>query len=243
LVEKSGANVSPFQVKHFSNIGASEEFLWQLVPEMSELIGATSIREPKRAEVRHAIMIISLEGMMPAFEHLKRIRASVTQELPVLNRRQLYEDFTRVLWHGYKDLMPRAAALIGSNIGFLFQNDANFEKGLCVFKEAHPKLPSWFGDHLRDQHKNWQNDLADFRNHYLEHREEEPDRFQVFYQAEAAEAFFYCVWRTTADILVVLLSMNLFPGLGLDEIPVAERSALNPRRFRFVHKSLDAGNP
>jgi hypothetical protein len=236
----AGTGKLPFQweVMHFADIGASEEFVQQLMLEMADLINGTIIPEPKREEVKHAIMTISVEGLMPAFEHLKRIRASVIQQMPVLNRKQLYEDFTRVLWHGYKDLMQIAASLLGANIGFLFQNDPNFEKGLAEFKVAHPAVLPWFGDHLRTQRTNWQNKLADFRNHFLEHRQEEPEKINDFYQPSIAEALFDSVWRTTADILVTLLVMHLPPGVGLVEIPVAERTGQAPRRFRFVIPSL-----
>jgi hypothetical protein len=229
---------SQWQVMQFANVGASEEFVQQLMMEMSDLIGGTLIREPQREEFKHAIMTISVEGLLPAFEHLKRIRASVSQQMPVLNRKQLYEDFTRVLWHAYKDLMQRATLLIDADIGFLFKTDVNFEKGLAEFQKAHPAVLPWFGDHLRAQRTNWQNDLAEFRNHFLEHRQDEPDKFRDFYQPERAEALFDAVWRTTADILVTILAMHLPPGVGLIEIPVAQRSSENPRRFRFVIPSL-----
>jgi hypothetical protein len=81
-----------------------------------------------------------MEGLMPAIEHLKKIRSSIRQEIPVLNRMQLYEDFSRVLWHAYKDLMPRATILLGFDLGFLFQNEANFEKWVIEFNGNHPSL-------------------------------------------------------------------------------------------------------
>jgi hypothetical protein len=158
------------------------------------------IPEPKRQEIKEAIWTVMDEGLIPAFEHLKRIRASVTEQLPVLNRRQLYEDFTRVLWHGYKDLMQKAAKLFGPDIGFLFQSDANFEKGLAAFKQAHPLAPPGFGDFLRAQRTSWQNALADFRNHCLEHREEGPEMYTGFYNPTNADVLFDAVWRTIAEV-------------------------------------------
>ena len=77
-------------------------------------------------------------------------------------------------WHGYGDLIQRPATLMGANVGFVVQNDANFEKVLTEFREAHPSGLSWFGDHLPTQRNNWANDFTDFRNHFLEHRQEEP---------------------------------------------------------------------
>jgi hypothetical protein len=230
-----------WKVEHFADVDASEEFVQQLMLELSELLDGTMIPEPKRAEVKHAIMTISTEGLLPAFEHLKRIRASVAKQMPVLNRKQLYEDFSRVLWHGYKDLMQKAALLMGANIGFLFDTDAKFEKGLAEFRKAHPSVPPGFGDHLRTQRTNWQNELADFRNLFLEHRQEEPEKFTDFYQPDNAEALFDSVWRTSADILVMLLALHLPQGVGLVEIPVAERTAQNPRRFRWIIASFQQG--
>ncbi len=229
-----GKPPAKWKVEHFADVGASEEFVQQLMLEMSELLDGTTIPEPKRAEVKHAIMTISTEGLLPAFENLKRIRASLTKQMPVLNRKQLYEDFSRVLWHGYKDLMQRAALLMGAKIGFLFDTNAKFERGLAEFRQGHPSAPQGFGDHLRTQRTNWQSDLADFRNLFLEHRQEEQEKFSVFYQPESAEALFDSVWRTTADILVMLLAIHLPPGVGLEEIPATERTAQNPRRFRWV---------
>jgi hypothetical protein len=50
--------------------------------------------------------------------------------VPELNRKQSYEDFTRVLWHSYKDLMQKAAKMMEPQIGFLFKKDPHFETGL-----------------------------------------------------------------------------------------------------------------
>jgi hypothetical protein len=238
---ETGKPPAQWKVEHFADVDASEEFVQQLMLEMSELLDGTMIPEPKRAEVKHAIMTISTEGLLPAFEHLKRIRACVTKPMPVLNRKQLYEDFSRVLWHSYKDLMQRAALLMGVKIGFLFDTDGKFEKDLAEFRQENPAVPPGFGDHLRTQRANWQNDLAHFRNLFLEHRQEEPEKFKIFYQPDSAEALFDSVWRTAADILVMLLALHLPQGVWLVEIPVAKRTAQNPRRFRWVIASLQQG--
>ncbi len=229
----TGKPPNEWNVVTFAKIGTTEEFVQQLL-EIVALVDGTMIFDPAREKLKTAIMTVSMEGLMPAFEHLKRIRASITQQMPVLNRKQLYEDFTRVLWHGYKDLMPRAATLIGVDIGFLFQNDVSFEKGLVAFRQAHASIPIEFGENLRTVRTNWQADLADFRNHYLEHRNEESDQYKDFYRPEFAEQLFDTVWRTIVDILAMFLTMNLPQGVGLVEIPVGERTGQPPRRFRFV---------
>ena len=112
---------------HFANVGTSEEFIETFSGELLELVDASHIHGAKRDAVKNAIMTVLTEGLMPAFERLRQIRASVTTSLPELNRRQLYEDFARVLWHAYKDLFPKAVRLLGFEIGFLFTADADFD--------------------------------------------------------------------------------------------------------------------
>jgi hypothetical protein len=77
-----------------------------------------------------------------------------------------------VLGHGAAK--PETGDPDGRKRWILVQNDANFEKGLTELREAHPSGLSWFGDHLPNQRNNWENDFTDFRNHFLEHRQEEP---------------------------------------------------------------------
>jgi hypothetical protein len=221
-------------VVHYANVGTSEEFVEQFSGEFLELLDASTIYEPKRQELKEAILTILTEGLIPAFEHLKKIRSSVGQEIPVLNRMQLYEDFSRVLWHAYKDLMPRATVLLGFDIGFLFQKEANFEKGVTEFNTKHPSLIMQVCDHLRQQRINWQNGLGDFRNHYLEHRKEEQGKFAKYYTPEQAEVLFDSTWRTMADIFPVFIESHFSPSTSIEEIPANERNLSRRRRFRFV---------
>lgn len=125
---------------HFANVGSSEEFVDLFSGEFLELVDGSAIYGDERKAVKDAFMTILIEGLMPAFEHLRKIRQSVSAPAPELNRRQLYEDFARVLWHAYKDLMPKAVLLLGFDIGFQFQNDAIFEKGIAEFNKKYPSL-------------------------------------------------------------------------------------------------------
>jgi hypothetical protein len=72
--------------------------------------------------------------------------------MPLLNRKLLYEDFSRVLWHAYKDQFPKVARNLGFNIGFLFENNREFEKGILEFNNLHPSIIApQLGDYLRGQ--------------------------------------------------------------------------------------------
>ena len=99
----------------------SEEIIDTFSGELLELVDGSMIFGGDREAVKNAIMTVVVEGLMPPFEHLKKIRAAVLSPLPELNRRQLYEDSARVLWHAYKDLFPKAVQLLGFNIGFLWR--------------------------------------------------------------------------------------------------------------------------
>ena len=96
-----------WKVMHYANVGSSEEFVDQFSGEFLELIDASLIFEPQRQDLKEAILTIMFEGLMPAFEHLKKIRASVGQAMPVLNRMQLYEDSAVCCGMRTKTLCPR----------------------------------------------------------------------------------------------------------------------------------------
>jgi hypothetical protein len=227
-----------WKITHFANISGSEEFVAQLVMELPELVDASTIYGKERDRLREAILVISMEGLMPAFEHLKKIRASVGQKLPELNRKQLFEDFERVLWHAYKDLTQKAAKLMEPEIGFLFQNGKEFEKGLLAWEKKRPKLAPTIAPYFRKQRADWQNALADFRN-YHEHKDDRDSNvFAGRYEQAHSEKLFDSVWRTIADILAMLISLNFPEGALLDEIPREQRDPARPRRFRFQVKGI-----
>jgi hypothetical protein len=101
VISDSTGEPASWKIKHFANISGSEEFVAQLMMEAPELVDAGTISEPDRQKLKEAIAIICIDGLMPAFEHLRSIRASSAQKLPELNRKQLFESFTIVLWRAY----------------------------------------------------------------------------------------------------------------------------------------------
>jgi len=221
-------------VDTFASISGSEEFVRQLAMEMPELVDASSILEPKRRDVKEAILMISIEGLMPAFEHLRKIRSAVGQTIPILDRKLLYEDFSGALWVAYKQFMQEAAKLLCPDTGFIFRKPSSFDREALVFRSNWPSAPAWFVPYLQEQRAAWQNDLADFRN-FLEHGGPQAD-YSSRYNPEHAETLFDAAWRTVANILAALIGLHLRPLLV--EIPTNERSPVNPRRFRFAVEGL-----
>jgi hypothetical protein len=228
-----------WRIELFANISGSEEFVVQVAIEMGELVDASMIYGEEREKLKEAILAIAFEGLMPAFEHLKKIRSLRTQPLPILNQKQVYEDFSRVLWHSYKDLMQKAAKMMEPEFGFLFQKGTQFESGLTAWCNKRPPIAIAVAEYFRACRAEWQNDLSNFRN-YLEHKDEtDPEVFAGRYHPDHAENLFERVWRTIADILAMLVSFRLPAGISLVEIPAEQRNRHMPRRFGFQVEGLN----
>jgi hypothetical protein len=229
--------LSPNQWKFvkFADIGTSEEFVRVFVEIAVDLLGGTKIVEPGREDAKSAIMDIAMNGLTPAFMHLQDIRVSQGADLSVVKRRQLYEDFAQDLWRSYKDLTQTAVKAMGGNIGFLFQTDANFEKGLAEFEKTDPRI-AWpvFADFLRAQRRDWQNGLAEFRNNLEHGGKPSVETYPRYYTPEMAEHLFGAVWPTIAEILVVFICLNLPPMLSLRPTTLEEHAAGWPNRYRCV---------
>ena len=172
---------------------------------------------------------------MPASNALRKIR-SAPAEMPEMDRRQLFDDFGRVLWVAYKVLLPLAVKQIGFDIGFLFKNDGNFRKDIDQFQLAHPEpeVPKAFGEYLRQQREAWQNRFSAWRNECLEHPDLGGcDNFADLYNAAQAELFFEAAWNAIVVILAALLQAKMWPGWRLVEILEAERKCAVHDRFGF----------
>jgi hypothetical protein len=241
IVSDCGGEPNSWKVRHFANISGSEEFVAQLVMEMPELVDASMIFGRERERLKEAILAISIDGLMPAFEDLKKIRASVGQAIPELNRRELYKTFTAALWRSFKELMQAAAKLMEPDIGFLFQDDAKFEKGLSTWAGKRPVVAEEFSLYLRTQRTTWQNELKAFRDS-IEHQtgDVRAGSYEHRYSPAHAEELFDAVWRTIADILALFISLRLPPGRSLVELPPEQRNANRPRRFVFAIHGISA---
>lgn len=230
---EEGKEPNEWKLIHFANLGSSEEFIETFSGELLELVDASMIFGAERDAVKAAITTVLIEGLMRAFEELRQIRLSVTNSMPELNRQKLYENFARVLWHTYRDLFPKAAALLGFEIGFLFKNDADFEKGLSNFVNNSPSLILDVPELLRRQRANWQEGLSSFRNDFLEHRKKEMAEFAIYYRPQTAEMLFEHAWRTMAELLPAFIEARFAPTCSIAEIPKEQRNPNRVRRWRF----------
>lgn len=222
-----------WRVELAANIGTAEEFVSRML-ELSDLVNGTDIFDPQRQKAKEAFASLLMDGLIPSFLELRQIRESVGRTMPAVDRQQLYEDFARKLWKAYKELTQNAVREIGHDIGFLFLPEDKFLEGVAGLQRANPNLREWFGDLLQRARENWQNDLADFRNNWVEHQKGDRRKYDKFYTPQYAEFLFESAWRTIADILPPLLELHFPGGIRLVE---QNPKCLGDRwenRFRFT---------
>jgi hypothetical protein len=231
-----GEEPNEWKVEKFAEISGDEKFVRD-VCELRTVLNATLIQGKQREDVKDAILTILFDGLMPAFRELQKIRAAEGKQLPILDRRELYHDFCRKLWKAYKDLTQRAAKEAGFNIGFLFTADNDFKKGLEEFQEKHPDVRPELGKSLEEVRERWQNELATFRNTFVEHQRSDPKLFAKFYDLNYVEFLFRAAWNTIVDLVALLLESKLPSGTKL-ALPDLSKNPNWPNRFVFDVPSL-----
>lgn len=234
LIEDNGKEPKEWNKAQFSSTPGEGPFMEFFFDELQDLVNTSAIFDSDRQELVDAIMIMVTEGFLPAYEDLRAIRAYKEKQIPVLNRKKHYDDFARSLWHGYKDLMPKIAGLLGYNIGFLFQRDAEFKKGLNAFvADNDGNLLLNVSEFLPRQRSGWQDELKTFRNEYLEHRNADvAARVEQFYKPAWAETVFTHAWRTAAELIVFLLETR-FPAMLSVTHRTPDRQFSNTRPLLF----------
>jgi len=128
-LKNNGKEPRDWDKAQFSSTPGEGPFMEFFFGEIYDLVNTSTIDGKDREELRDAIMVMVTEGLLPAYEDLRAIRAYKDQQIPVLNRKKHYDDFVRALWHGYKDLMPKIAELLGYDIGFLFRMTGSSKRG------------------------------------------------------------------------------------------------------------------
>jgi len=169
-----------------------------------------------------------------AFQRLRQIH-EMADDVPAIERESAYEDFYGSLWAAYKDRFPRALAALGKDIGFLYQQDAPFEKGAADLAAKQPSYAALV-NLMRGYRITFQGALAYYRNEYLEHRENpaDPKMLASFLRHDAAQETFDDVWQAIETITASCVVANLPPSLALVEIPESEREKSMPQRFRVT---------
>ena len=228
-----------FKVEKFSDVGTGNPFVARIGPGLIQILEATSFKN--RNEINDAIFTVLFDVLVPAFISLREIRKIESGEVEkiIINLNKHYFNLFNHLWVAYKDRMPKVTELLGFDIGFLFQNEKNFNEGVEKFLSSKGDLPGIdvnFTDMLGDERRTWQNILGEIRNNYLEHKKVEDKEVQKHFNLETAEAVFNNCWQAIEDILVILLrtGLPLYAGIDIVEIPLEKRDPSIPKRFQFI---------
>jgi len=232
-LKNNGKEPRDWDKAQFSSTPGEGPFMEFFFGEIYDLVNTSTIDGKDREELRDAIMVMVTEGLLPAYEDLRAIRAYKDQQIPVLNRKKHCDDFVRALWHGYKDLMPKIAALLGYDIGFLFQRDGKFKSGLEAFvAENRDHLLLDVAEFMPRQRDGWQDELKTFRNEYLEHRDEDvASQVEKFYEPAWAETVFVHAWRTAAELIVFLLETRFPPQMSIMHRTMERQFPNHPRLY------------
>jgi hypothetical protein len=236
-VKNNGLEPNKWPVVKFADIGGDEPFVKQIL-ELATIVDAGLIEGNERENLKEAVVSILVDGLMPAFAELEKIRALAEKNIPLMNRWQMYEDLARRLWKTHKELMQKAAALAGFDLGFLFKDEKEFQKGLKALRQLHPTVRAGVEKFLEGTRDRWQNDLSQFRNTWVEHQTGDREKFKKFYDPQYAESLFHAVWETSVQILAVLLEVHLPHGTRLVEQHPNDPGPRWPNRFRYDHPAF-----
>lgn len=221
-------------VEHYADFGTGEPWVARLMLGLQEIVFAVPAFGETRDEFMNELGEV-FESLGMAFDELRELRRREAGGAPALDIARSYVNLYGLLWQAHKDRFQKAMRALGVDIGFLFQKDESFEKGAATLVAANPKL-SELTELMRHDRQEFQKALAQYRNDYLEHRDDQvdPRLLAVFHRLDSAETTFANVWQAMEDYVAISVKAHLPESLVLDEIPEAERDPARPTRFRFL---------
>jgi hypothetical protein len=227
------------RIELYANFGTGEVWVSRVMLGLLAVVDASTV--PNRDEVKEAIGLV-FEALTAAFNDLRTLRELTSRgDTPATESAAAYSGFYVHLWRAYKDRFQKSVPpALGYDIGFLWGADKTFDAGATAFAAAHPEVDARLIEMMRNDRREWQNDLALFRNEHLEHqRPVDRELLARFYRPDSADTAFENVWQAIEDITVQLLVSYLPTGVELVEIPEEQRDPVVPRRFGFHVPGLD----
>jgi hypothetical protein len=222
------------EVRLYANYGTGEPWMARLGVGLPELIDGCELDNAARQAAKSKLyLVVDAVGM--AFEALREIeRLASDSQAPELPLGKAYANLYGHLWQARKDRWQKVAAVLGYNVGFIFQADAEFELGALAFSKSHPNVDAAFVDMARQDRATWQNALATIRNEHLEHRAQvDPRLIQAFFRPDSARTTFDNVWQAIEEATMLLLESLLPGGVEIVEIREADRDPSCPKRYGF----------
>lgn len=224
-------------IKLFSDVGMGELFMSRLYHFqdhiLNGLFGTKNIKE-----IKESILKVVFDGLEPAFRSLRELRKEwADDKISEKRRRQHIENIYSYLTIAFKDRFQGLARLMGYDIGFLFQNDKNFEAGCEQFLKSYPKIDPQFIEVIKNDRVCWLNLMIDVRNNAIDHAAgKDPTLIKELEQnmtLEAVEKIFDNCWRAIEDFLIVFSTDKTDPKYGHVILELIEYKQDKNHQHRF----------
>lgn len=226
-------NLPPgFTLKLAANFGTEEPFVARVWIQTKEILKFIDLPNKDEIDFRFDRVVEQLDI---ARIHLGRIEGKSFYKSPTFDQQAEYVAFYNSIWWAYKDRFQLFMKVLGFDIGFIFQEDKNFEKGATKFVEDHPNACD-FMEVARIDRKLWQNQLAIHRNalHSGDRRNEKHD----LDNPADARMIFENVWQAIEEDFAYLGEKVMDEAWTLMEVPEDQRDETIPVRFKPYLKGL-----
>lgn len=223
-------------MKLAANFGTEELFVARVWIQGKDILKYLDIPNDDEADFRFDRIVEQLDI---ARVHLSRIEDANFGEMPTFDQQAEYVAFYNSIWWAYKDRFQLFMRELGYDIGFIFQNEKNFNEGAERFLAAYPDAVE-FVDVAKTDRESWQNVLATHRNnlHSGDRRKEEHD----MNNPKDARMVFDNVWQAIEENYAYLGGLVMKDGWTLVEIPEDKRDKDVAIRFQPYLKGLLDGS-
>lgn len=230
-------NLPPgFTLKLAANFGTEEPFVVRIQIQMKEILKSMDVPNADEADFRLDRIIEQLDI---ARIHLSRIEDKNFDKQPTFDQQAEFVAFYNSIWWAYKDRFQLFMKELGFDIGFIFQNDKNFENGAKGFLAIHPNATEFVAA-IRNERQGWQNALA--THHNTLHSGDRRGQKQDLDNPNDARVLFDNVWQSIEENFVYLGEEVIRKGLTIVQVPEDQRDKMVPVRFRAYPKGLIDGS-
>lgn len=231
-------NLPPgFTLKLASSFGTEELFVPRVWVQNKDILKYIHLPNDDEIDFRFDRIIEQLEI---ACIHLRRIEDDKNfHRLPTFDQQAEYVAFYNSVWWAYKDRFQLFMKELGFDIGFVFQDDKNFEKGAKRFADAHPNAAD-FVEVARTDRRLWQNQLALHRN-VLHSGDRRGEKHDLDNPADA-RLIFNNVWQAIEEDFAYFGGKVMDDAWTLVEVPEDQRDKTIPVRFKPYLKGLLDGS-
>lgn len=215
-------------VKLFADVGMGEIFMARLMHLRDHVLSGFGMREINIdwRKVGDGLFTVIFDGLVPAFSDLRALRTEWNDpNVPELKKLQTLKSAFGNLVIAFKDRFQGTVLGMGYSIGFLFEDESKFEKGLKNFTATYPDIHPDFINVLRED-RTWLKNIIDVRNIIIEHRSGKPEakieELKPYLTPNNAAMLFDNCWRAIEDYFLVFTKNLVDPKYGMELLELHE---------------------